>query len=393
MAISMSDVSALPAAETMQRLLDDVKRLTSFDRRTTKHGERQSAHWLAHRLHEIGADDIAVTDFRSQSSWAPVTAAYELAALALSTVNGTLGRLLGVGLAISYELEVSGRNQWMRRLLPARRGVSVTARIPARGRPRRTLVLVAHHDAAHNGVVWHPRTVALNRMWSNRTGETVPTHAPVLAAMAAQLLPVRPVRRTAQLVLAGSLAATIQSARTYTTPGANDNATGVATVLELAGRLVERRLPDTEVLLVFPGGEEAGNTGMRAWVRSYGRRLDPAHTLLINLDSLGSGGNLVVARREGLTGRLGLRDVEWASRVAARIGIPLHTVSFPNVCDTSIARYEGMHAISLLSYDSGWIRNLHQKSDTVDQVRWNTVGYAITLVEELALTWSQGSSS
>jgi hypothetical protein len=52
-----------------------------------------------------------------------------------------------------------------------------------------------------------------------------------------------------------------------------------------------------------------------------------------------------------------------------------------------------MHAISLLSYDSGWIRNLHQKSDTVDQVRWNTVGDAITLVEELALTWSQGSSS
>src|SRR5262249_39976945 len=161
----------------------------------------------------------------------------------------------------------------------------------------RTLVLVAHHDAAHNGVVWQPRTVALNRMLSNRTGETMPTHAPILAAIAARTLPVRSVRIAAQCVLALAPLAMIQSARSYTTPGANDNATGVASVLEVAGRLRAAQLAETDVLLVFPGGEEVGNTGMRAWVRSIRRRLDPDKTLVINLDSVGSGGYLVVARR------------------------------------------------------------------------------------------------
>ncbi|OBA78626.1 hypothetical protein A9W99_23450 [Mycobacterium sp. 1164966.3] len=386
----MTAVSPATSNQATPRLRSDVEQLASFDRRTTTAGERRSAEWIANRLIDIGTADVAMVEFRSQSSWAPANAAYALAALAAGTVGGMPGRLLAAGLAASYELEVSGRNQWVRRLLPASRGVSVTALIPAASKARRTVVLVAHHDAAHNGLVWHPRTVALNRMWSRRTGETLPTHAPVLAAMAAQMLPLWPVRRAAQFALATATVAMIQSARSYTTPGANDNATGVASVLEVANRLATHRLAETDVLLVFPGGEEAGNTGMRAWVQGHSRHLDPDKTLVINLDSLGSGGHLVVARREGLTGRLAAADVKLATDVAAAAGIELRMVSFPNVCDTSMARYQGMHAISLLSYDGGWIRNLHMRSDTVDQVRWNTVHQAVTLVEKLALAWSDG---
>src|SRR3979490_415454 len=94
--------------------------------------------------------------------------------------------------------------------------------------------------------------------------------------------------------------------------------------------------------------------------------LDPNRTLVIGRDSLGSGGQLVVARREGLTGRMDARDLEFACSVASSAGITLKTVSFPNVCDTTIARHKGLHAISLLSYQSGWIRNLHLRTDTVD---------------------------
>jgi hypothetical protein len=384
----MTTTGAVASDPTMGRLRADVQQLASFDRRTTGPGERRSTEWIAGRLAELGASDVAVTEFRSQSSWAPVNAAYALAGLAMSAVPGDLGGLLAAALAVSYEFEVSGRNQWMRRLLPARRGASVSARVAATDAARSTLVLVAHHDAAHNGMVWHPRTVALDRMWSKRTGDTMPTHAPVLAAIAAQALPVRSLRVAARFVLAVAAAAMFQSARSYTTPGANDNATGVASVLDLADRLQQHRFAEMDVLLVFPGGEEAGNTGMWAWVHGAGRRLDPASTLVVNLDSLGSGGYLVVARREGLTGRLDAADVQLATDVAAAAGIELREVAFPNVCDTSMARHRGMHAVSLLSYEGGWIRNLHMKSDTVDQVRWNTVQQAVTLVEKLAVAWS-----
>lgn len=41
-------------------------------------------------------------------------------------------------------------------------------------------------------------------------------------------------------------------------PGANDNASGVAVVLELARRLARDRLRQTEVWLAFTDGEEVG---------------------------------------------------------------------------------------------------------------------------------------
>lgn len=378
--------------DVVARLRCDVEHLASLDRRTTSPGERRSADWIDRRLRDIGAADVTSWQFRSQSSWAPANLAYVVIAIAAGAVPGIIGRLLAAAVAASYELDMSGRSHWLRRLLPAKTGVSVTGRIPLPGdaKPDKTVVLVAHHDAAHNGIVWHRRTVALNRMLSQRTGKTMPTHFPALVAMAANVLPMWPVRLAAQFILSGVVLAAIQSMRSYTTPGANDNATGVATALEVANRLRSQEVPGLEVLLVFPGGEEAGNTGMRAWASRYARRLDPDRTLVIGLDSLGSGGHLVVAQREGLTGWMDVRDVQFSSNIASSAGIALKTVSFPNVCDTTIARHNGLRAISLLSYESGWIRNLHMRTDTVDEVQWNTVCDAVELTERLALAWAEG---
>lgn len=376
--------------DVVASLRRDVEHLASLDRRTTFPGERSSADWIAHRLGDIGGADVTCLRFRTQSSWAPVNLVYVVAAIAAGAAPGIIGRLLAAAVAASYELDVGGRSHWLRRLLPAKTGVSVTGRIPlpADVKPDKTLVLVAHHDAAHNGIVWHPRTVALNRVLSQRTGQTVPTHVPALVAMVGTVLPMKPARLAAQFILGAVGLAALQSMRSYTTPGANDNATGVAAALEVAKRMQTQPLRNMEVLLVFPGGEEAGNTGMRAWARRSAGRLDPARTLVVGLDSLGSGGHLVVARREGLTGWMDARDVQLASRAASASGIRLKTVSFPNVCDTTIARNKGLHAISLLSYESGWIRNLHLRSDTVDEVHWNTVCDAVNLTERLALAWA-----
>ncbi len=370
-------------------MIHDVAALARLDRRTTGPGERLSAELIAARLTEVDAKTVEITEFRGQSSWAPAHLAHLLAATAASLLPGPLGRCAALATAVSYELDVSGRSHWLRRLLPAGRGVSVTARLPAVGPPRRTLVLLAHHDAAHNGLVWHPKTVAPNRSRSHRTGRSVPSHAPVLLAILAAALPQRGTRRVLRLVLSGLGVAMIQSMRSPTTPGANDNATGVAAVLELTRRLRATPLTETEVIVLFPGGEEAGNVGMRAWAERQ-PRFDPARTLAIGLDSLGSGGHLVVARREGLTGRMSDRDIAAAQHIAAQAGIALRAVTFANVCDTTIAKHAGMRAISLLSYERGWIRHLHLKSDTPEAVGWNTVTDAVELTARLAHAWDRG---
>jgi Iap family predicted aminopeptidase len=185
----------------------------------------------------------------------------------------------------------------------------------------------------------------------------------------------------------------IQSMRSSTTPGANDNASGVAGALELTRRLIRHPAPNTEVLVVFPGGEEVGNSGMRAWMRAVGRNLDPATTLVVNLDAIGSDGQLAVSCREGLSTSFDDADVQRALDAAHQEGLPLEVAGIPNSTDAVLTRHARLRTISLLSIADGWISNLHQHTDTAEQVNWRTVEDAVRLVERIAVNWAEQDRS
>jgi Zn-dependent M28 family amino/carboxypeptidase len=273
-------------------------------------------------------------------------------------------------------------------LLPGRPGHSVEARIPSNVPSSRTLVLVAHHDAARTGLVWHPMAHAANRRRSARSGRTFPSHAAPLIGLATAATGPRYLRVPARLLLALSALLFGQAALSPTVPGANDNATGVAAVLELVRRLKKRPLPGVDVVIVSPGGEEAGSVGMQAWMRGPGRSLDRRSTLVVNLDAIGSGGHLVVSHREGLTGWFRGGDVDLAKRGARVAGLAApRAVTFPNVTDAFVARRAGLRAVSILSYDDGWISNLHLPSDVAANVGWSTVDQAIALTEGTVEAW------
>ncbi|WP_433334626.1 M28 family metallopeptidase [Spirillospora sp. CA-294931] len=371
------------------RLDDDLRLLAALDRRTTTPGERRSAELIAGRLREIGADEVTVSSFRGPSSWAPAQLAYLGAGVALGLVPGRLARVAALAVAGLYEAETSGRIAWAQRAAATGRGVSVSARLPAEGTAERTLVLLAHHDAAHTGLVWHPHAVALSRGRARRTGRALPSHGPALAGLVAMAIPSRPVRRAARVLLALGAALMVESMRSPTTPGANDNASGVAAVLELARRLAAAPLPGTEVLVVFPGGEEVGNAGMRAWLRDVRPGLDPSTTLVVNLDAVGSAGDLAVSEREGLSTGFADDDVALALAAAGQEDVPLQVAGIPNATDAVLARHAGLRTISLLSLADGWIGHLHRRTDTPDRVSARTLDDAVRLTERIARNWAR----
>ncbi len=71
-------------------------------------------------------------------------------------------------------------------------------------------------------------------------------------------------------------------------PGADDNGSGVAALLELA-RILSRYPQRSTIMFVFFSGEEQGRLGSRAFVKDYvNNTLQPYDTFMINLDTIGS---------------------------------------------------------------------------------------------------------
>ena len=89
------------------------------------------------------------------------------------------------------------------------------------------------------------------------------------------------------IVSAGAAAVIGQIGSTQVVPGANDNATGVVSLLEVARRLAERPTARIRVLLVSTGSEESFMEGMQAFMRRHGPSLPRRDTFVLAVDTVG----------------------------------------------------------------------------------------------------------
>lgn len=342
-------------------------------------GERASADWCAERLREAGAADVRVEPFAYQSSFGHAHAAhYALAAL---------GRAPALGALASFLLDFSGRAQPLRRVMPRGEGANVIARLPAEGERSATLVLVAHHDAANSGWMWHPRLSPP----ANAKGIT-PFSLPPELAMAAIAFGPRRLRAPARTVLAVLTALSLDVARGATVPGASDNASGVAAVIALAERFVADPLPATEVILVLPGAEESGMGGMAAWLRSALPSLDPQATLVLSLDTIGAGEPMVASAEGPLLWpvRYSEEDLALADAGARRAGLdPPRRYRVGGWTDPALAVLAGLRALSILSLRGNTFNDYHLPSDVPENVDLNSVELCTSLAEATAREFAQ----
>jgi hypothetical protein len=362
----------------------DVQTLAAMTRDSAGPGERQAAAWLATRLRDAGARDVTIEPFRYQGTYAWAHAAHAAAGLLAARLRS---RTLALAALVSLELEASGRNQWIRRVLPASEGANVVARLPARGERRGTLVLAGHHDAARTGLTWHPRIQEAGAARKLRRRSVDPFMAPtalgfVLVALGA--------RRLGSALLATSILADADIARSPTVPGASDNATGVAALVALTGQLVAEPLDGVEVIVLSTGCEESGMGGMAAFLRAHGAELDPTTTLVLGLDTLGAGEPIACAA-EGtiLTHRYRDEDLALADEGARRVGLdPPQRWRIGGWTDPILARFAGLSAISLLSMGPGYFPNYHRLSDVPEHVDWDCTDRCVRIAHGIAEEWA-----
>jgi hypothetical protein len=256
----------------------------------------------------------------------------------------------------------------------------------------RTVVVIAHHDAAHSGLVFHP---ALGRLGpalapdlNERLSHTVPILygvwlGPVLIGAGAAAGRWRLMRGGLALAL-GAIAAMIDIGARPVVPGANDNLAAVGVLFALAAALRERPLDGLRVLLLSTGSEESFSEGMQAFGRRHFPELELDRTEFLCLECLG-GPTLIVLEGEGM---LRMRDYppsmrESLAQAAANAGVSIRRgVRTVGATDALIALRAGYPVVTLASIDRTKLPiNYHWPSDTPDALCWQTISDAISVCE------------
>ena len=154
---------------TGEGLREQVADLASIHRPSASEGERQAAEWVAARMREHGAHARIETGRAHGGYWGPLTllsATAALGALAGGRSRVAGGLLAGAAAAGVWD-DITGGRHYARRLLPKRDTYNVVAEMGPRD-VRRTVVLVAHHDAAKSGLIFHPAIPAFVRAYVAR---------------------------------------------------------------------------------------------------------------------------------------------------------------------------------------------------------------------------------
>lgn len=282
-----------------------LERVATLQRSPTSAGEAAAAELIAAELKARGARTRIETELVHGTYWIPIGLACAIATIA-AAAGRTVGTVLAglAGLSVTDDLSIGRRP--LRRLLGQRPARNVIAEYGPHG-DAPTLIIHAHHDAAHTGLVFHPALAKLAASVAGGLIERVGgTPAPMWGAVVGpaavalgQLLRIPRVTRLGALVSAGYTAAMLDIWRRPTVPGANDNLSSICALVLIAEDLVREPTRRVRVVLLSSGSEESFLEGMVRFGERHFPTLSPQSTTFLGLESIGSP-QLMLLSGEGL---------------------------------------------------------------------------------------------
>ncbi|WP_433336319.1 M28 family metallopeptidase [Spirillospora sp. CA-294931] len=380
-----------------------VERLAVIERAPCSPGEREAAHLVADRLRALGAA-ASVEEVPAYGSYARPVGALTGLATAAGLAGGrwrAFGAVAGAVATAALVDEISYGRQLARKVLSRRRtACNVVAELGDTA-ARRTLVVMAHHDAAPSGAVFDQtlprRLVRRFPEVAERMTENPPMWWPVVAGPALVALGSaagRPsLRRAGVAVGALTTAAMIDIAARRAVPGANDNLSGVAALVALAESFKRRPPQGLRVILFSAGAEEALQEGVRGFARRHFPDLARDRTWFLNLDTVGSG-NLVLLDGEGPL-RMEPYDAAFGdlvARCAAEQGVAvLRGLRSRSSTDGVVPRRHGYPTACVVSVDGDrLIPHYHLPTDLPEHVDYGCVADAVQVAESVARALAAG---
>lgn len=366
--------------------------LEQIHRPSASEGERRAAEWIVERFDELGAEARIEAEPAHGTYWLPLGLGALLGALAgFLGLRGRrwLGAILGAIGAAGIADDFPPGQRRLREVLAKRTAYNVLCEFgPADA--ERTMVVVAHHDAAHSGLIFHPEIPKIaDRLGLIEGADTSPplmapvVGGPIIAALGA-LSGRRALSKLGIFLGLGTVAAMTDIGRRKTVPGANDNGTAVVALLALAQQLVKEPPKEMRVILLSAGAEESFSEGIKAFGERHFPSLPRESTFFLAVDSIGSP-HLLVLRGEGF-----LKMREYSPRalalmdgLAEELGIWLYpNLRLHNGTDGLESLAAGYETASLCGCtDLKNPANYHWPNDLAENVDFGSVADGIRLVE------------
>lgn len=356
-------------------------------RGSTTVAEKKAADYIAQEMRGW-ADEVRVEGFRSFTSFSwPFGLLYLLSAIVGLLNWYDPGLALAVSaLATLLFLKQTNGTWSIGFLFPQRDSQNVVGIIRPTGEATRRVIITAHHDSSKSALLFAPNLVAGFR----RSFLLMAASIFILPAVAVLgMFAWSPSRYlalpfAAYLIISFLFIVHRELFGRYT-PGANDNASGVAVMLGLGEHFGKEPPTSTEIWMVSTGCEEVGMVGMIEFLKTHGSELKDAY--FINLDNVGAG----QAKWTTAEGMLTLYHcdqelVAMAEKSAGRHPEWGMTGVTNTIMSTDIgpALARGFKGISVRAEDPNRVLpNWHWHTDTYDNVEPKTLEIAGKLVREM----------
>lgn len=178
-------------------------------------------------------------------------------------------------------------------------------------------------------------------------------------------------------------------------PGAFDNASGVAVLLELARRLSQEELSGCDVSFVATGAEEVGLGGAIRLLQDemFNRRFDPRRTFIVNFDGTGAKGKILITDSYGIPAiQTGEKLSTLAADICKQLGFNCRRSWLPTgaLMDHIPFSCHGYQSITISS--GGWnkaVLSMHSKKDVVENIDEESLENCFKLGYEIGQRLSQ----
>jgi hypothetical protein len=364
---------------------------------------------VASRFRDAGLEP-EIEEFSFYPDYWNVWAAHAALALASAYIGlggrrrGAFCAVLAALTALSFWGDASVRFHWLRSLFPARPSCNVLARL-RNPRAQRVVLFCAHHDAARSGLVFHPSIRRRLAARASEGGDPFPIgRLPFLgllgtvAGSAARALGfghgvARVIGWPGRAICAGVVLIMADMARSRVSPGASDNASGVAAVLALAGDFNGNAPDAAEVWFLSTGCEEGLAGGMKAFLQRHESELAGRNPLFVCLDALGDE-RLLYATAEGLVTRFAYHPeaIALAQRVTDEPEFrDVQVLPAAYLTDAVVPTHYGFPAIFIGSQDRQYYQpTWHWATDVPEQVNMASVARACAFARRLLQSAIEG---